>query len=153
MCNLYRGVSVEYHTKKAGRLIPAGVNSEVLMTRNDMSEGVVIPRDGTFVRYTSATNAIRAHQLKSGFHDSCYISTTKDIERAKFFATIGGAVDGYIYIIDTSKFSDAGVMACELPDPHYPDEQEVTLRALDNGEIPIEVIIQILPVNAGEYVA
>lgn len=147
---LYRGISEAHHSKSKGRLIPSGKNSEVIMTRND---DIGMPRNGTFDRYSSANNAVRAHHLESGFHDGCYISTTKDIERAKFFATIGGAVDGYIYIIDTSKFSDAGVMACELPDPHYPDEQEVTIRALDNGEIPIEVIIQILPVKAGEYVA
>lgn len=150
MTCLYRGVSEEHHTRTEGRLVPAGNSSEIVMTRGDYEQGVEIRRNGDFVRCSSETNTVRAHHLKSGFRDGCFISTTREVKRAIFFATVGGTTDGYVYLIDSSKFSALGIVKVEFPDPRYPDEQEVSIRAEDNGEIPREVIIKIWRVKAGD---
>jgi hypothetical protein len=34
-----------------------------------------------------------------------------------------------------------GVIAKEFPDPQYPDEIEVSLRAADNGDLPTKIIV------------
>lgn len=146
MCYLYRGISEEHYVRDEGRLIPAGKNSEILMSRADWSEGVDMRRDGTFERQPSEVNTVRAHHLKSGFRGGCYVSTTKDFQMAVFFATNGGKVNGYVFVIDSSKFSSFGIEAVEFPDPRYPDENEVSIRAADNGEIPSDVIVEILRV-------
>jgi hypothetical protein len=153
MCYLYRGVSEEHHARTEGRLVPAGSNSEIVMTRGDYSQGVKMLRNGEFIRCSSETNTVRAHHLKSGFRDGCFISTTREFERAVFFATVGGAVDGYVYVIDPSKFCALGVVEREFPDPRYPDEKEVSIRAADNGEVPREVIIEIREVKSSDYEA
>lgn len=150
MCYLYRGVSEEYYEKMGGRIIPAGKKSEVVMTHGDYLKGVEMHRDGKFVRVLSETNTVRAHHLKSGLHDGCFISTTRDIERAKRFATIRGMTDGYIYVIDPSKFFNLGVVAYEFSVTSH-DEQEVSIRASDNGEIPSAVIFKLLRVKSNEY--
>ena len=91
--------------------------------------------------------------MKSGFRDGCFISTTREIKRAVFFATVGGTTDGYVYVIDSSKFSALGVVEVAFPDARYPDEEEVSIHAADNGEIPRDVIIEIRQVKAGDYEA
>lgn len=148
---LFRGVSMEKHCRQAGRLIPAGKNIEIVMFRNDCALGVEMYRDGTFERVPSENNTVRGHQLISGIHDGCFISTTENFKVAVRFATSKGTSDGVIYKIDTSKFSELGIVKKKFIDPRYPDEMEVSIRAGNGGEIPQSVIAEIIKVRAGDY--
>lgn len=151
MTFLYRGVSLELHNKLNGRLIPAGNNIQVVMTRGDYAQGAVMCRDGTFVRSPSESNTVRAHQLVSGIHEGCFVSTTERFEVAVRFATKEGSVDGFVYVLDQEKFRELGIVSYGFADSRYPDEHEVSIRAEDGGEIPQAAIAKIISVSATEY--
>ena len=153
MTLLYRGVSTEIHHRQGGRLIPTGSNVDIVMRRNDADRGAELRRDGTFQRVPSEVNTARGHQLVTGIHDGCFISTTEESLIAIRFATNNGTTDGYVYVFDQRLFSPLGVVSIRFPDPRYPDEQEVSIRAADGGEIPQQIIVEVWPVSAGEYVA
>ena len=91
MCYLYRGVCEEKHYTDGGRLLPAGDKVNIVMRRDDYEHGVEMRRDGTFVRVPSEINTVRGHQLASGIHDGCMISTTESFQAAVRFATNEGA--------------------------------------------------------------
>ena len=108
-------------------------------------------RDGAFRRVPCETNTVRGHHLVSGIHDGCFISTTESYEIAIRFATSEGHTNGFVYILDESRFSELDIVAQRLPDPHYPEEEEVSIRATDGGESPQSVIVEIRKVQACEY--
>ena len=149
--HLYRGVSEQKHLADGGKLVPAGDNIEIVMRRDDLDRGAEIRRDGTFQRGPSETNTVRGHHLVSGIHDGCFISTTENFQIAVRFATREGSVDGIVYVLDQSKFSSLGVVSMKFPDPRYPSEEEVSIRAADGGEIPPEAIIDVKRVMASDY--
>ncbi|RQM57300.1 MULTISPECIES: hypothetical protein [Burkholderia] len=78
-----------------------------------------------------------------GHQQGCFISTTRDYETARFFATRDNTCAGVIYHIDESLFSQYQVVAKEFPDPLYPDEWEVSVRSADCGPLPSEIIVRI----------
>ena len=134
---LYRGVSVLDDNENNGRLLPKGENS---------STPVYFGQQGACFRagYTfgsSEGNAVRAHQVETSMNNGCYISTTRCKNVARKFATIDGLVDGYIYTLNPSLFSEYGVVSHTLPNSDDTGEYEVSIRAKDNGPIPIEVVI------------
>jgi len=146
---LYRGVSENKHTETEGKLIPKGNNIKTVMYRGDFNPelGFVSNRshpDGRFTRDYSETNTVRAHHIESGMHDGSFISTTTSIELARKFATNEWKEPGYIYVIDPELFEEYEVTALKDPDPQYPNEYEVSIRAVDGGEIPKEVITRIV---------
>lgn len=134
-----------------GLLFPRGGNIEITMRRDDYDNGAEMLRDGTFVRGPSEANTVRGHQLVSGIHDGCMISATESLPIAIRFATREGEVDGVVYVLDEERFTALGVVAWRLPDPRYPHEQEVSIRAADGGEIPKEVIVEVRKVCAADY--
>lgn len=142
---LYRGVSKKMHEEMEGRLVPKGNDVQTVMTRSDFEAGVVFTRgddpEGRFTRTHSEQNTIRAHHLKSGFHDGSFISTTTDIDLARTFATNNGREEGYIYVIAPELFDKHKVVARKDPKPKYPSEYEVSIRAEDGGEIPKGIIV------------
>lgn len=145
---LYRGVSKEIHDALEGRLIPKGQNVQVVMTRGDYAKGIEFTRgesvDGRFTRIPSEQNTIRAHHLVSGLHDGAFLSTTTSIELARHFATSGGKSEGYIYVIDPSLFDANNVIARQDPNPKYPQEFEVSIRAIDGGEISKDIVVKLV---------
>lgn len=134
---LYRGVSVADDEENNGQLLPKGKHSSSFVYCGQ--EGAVC--GAGYVCGSSEGNAVRAHQVKSGMNDGCYVSTTKDKKVAKKFATIGNFVDGYIYILDPRLFSKFGVVIHELLGSELTGEHEISIRSKDNGPIPKEVII------------
>jgi hypothetical protein len=96
--------------------------------------------DGQFTYGTSENNAARGHQLHSGMHDGCWISFTRSKAEAIWFATSEG-LSGFVYIVDEDLMAQHGVVAKEFPDPEYPRELEVSLRAADNGCLPEQTIV------------
>ncbi|MBW8067181.1 MAG: hypothetical protein GJU73_07020 [Ferrovum sp.] len=151
---LYRGVCEEKHEANGGRLIPAGNNMEIVMQRNDytrLSDESKFLRDGTFVRIPSEVNTARGHQLDSGIHGGCMISTTESYQIAVLFATNEGTVNGVIYKLDKAKFQSYGIRSHKFICPRFPDEKEVSICAEDGGEIPQEVIVTVRKVLASEF--
>ena len=80
-------------------------------------------------------------------YDGCYISTTRNLSEAKKFATSGNMEDGYVYVIDESLLEAYGVVSLEFENPEHPHEQEVSLRAHDCKEIPLDVVIDKMEVK------
>ncbi len=148
---LYRGVPEQTHQENKGRLIPAGKNIEIAMRRDSLEYDGLMRRDGTFQRGLSETNTVRGHHLVSGVHGGCFISTTEDFKVAHRFATREGRVNGVVYVLGQARFSTLGIVSIKFPDPRYPGEKEVSIRAADGGEIPLEAIMEVRCVMASDY--
>jgi hypothetical protein len=52
-----------------------------------------------------------------------------------------GSSSGVVYVIDEDFMAQHGVIPKEFPDPEYPGETEVSLRAADNGDLPEQIIV------------
>jgi len=120
-----------------GQLSPSGSQPKV----TPLHDGK-IKYDGRFTYGESEDNAVRAQHIETGLYDGCYVSTTKDATRAAFFATSSYTEQGWVYVLDPSLFEKYGVTSKDLPDPLYPNEQEISIRASDCGPIPTEVIVE-----------
>ncbi|EGR2840724.1 hypothetical protein DU977_19110, partial [Vibrio cholerae] len=135
-----------YAQKNGGKLIPKGNNIEIVMTRSDHKpqDGVEFLRDGRFRRGPSEINTLRAHQMKSGMHEGAFLSTSGSLTVATMFATTNGTKPGVVYKIDPDLFEQFGVVARKDPEPKYADEAEVSIRSVNGGEIPSEVIVDVI---------
>lgn len=141
MALLYRGVCDEVDQQNAGELQPKGKHHEVSIRR----DGKIKKRDGKFSRFPSENNAVRAHQIESGLYGECFISFTRSEDVARRFAVRnpdGERTAGSLYVVDEALLAQYGVVACEVPDPEYPSEMEVTLRAKDNQNLPTEIVVE-----------
>lgn len=148
---LYRGVRLEMHRALEGRISPRGDQIEVV-PRYDGTWSY----DGTFTYGYSEDNAARAHHIENGKWGGCFVSTTRNYEVAKYFATTdaqGLSCQGVVYFIDDSLFDLHGVVSKSFDDPLYPEEEEVSIRASDAGDIPTSVIVDIREVGCpGRYI-
>lgn len=137
---LYRGESLQVHVAQEGRIFPRG------------RKPAVVPKmdgtwylDGRFTMGITERNAVRGHHIDTGKWGGCWVSTSRDYQRAFSFATHEG--EGVIYVLDESFFADAGVVAFEDDELLEPHEKEVSIRAADGGEIPLSVVVQCIPVK------
>ncbi len=137
MSRLYRGVSKNLDLKCKGELCPKGYKHEVSAKYDGKAK-----YNGKFSHGVSENNAVRAHHIESGLYSGCYISTTRDEHMARVFATNTHTEEGWVYVIDESLFEQYGIVAKEFPDPQYPNEKEISIRAADNGVIPHQVVIE-----------
>ncbi len=147
MSLLYRGVCKTVDQLNNGALRPKGVCHEISIKR----DGQIQNRDGEFNRFPSENNTVRAHQLNSGMYNGCFISFTKSEDTARRFATRNPNnqnEDGFVYVVDDALFSKYGVVAQEVKDPKYPNEMEVTIRAEDNGDLPMGIVVEKRPVSS-----
>ena len=141
---LYRGVSEIDDKENDGKLLPKGKDPSVPVYFGQ--KGACFGGGYTFG--SSEGNAVRAHQVETGMNNGCYISTSSCKNVARRFATIGNLVDEYIYTLDSTLFSEYGVISHILPGSENTGEYEVSIRAKNNGPIPKEVIINKEMVNA-----
>lgn len=137
MGRLYRGVSRELDSLNGGKLVPRGANSEVTL-RYDRSGS----HDGKFTHGPTQDNAVRAHHIKSGLYDGCFLSFTRSEDAARNFATDFGRVSGIVYVVDEGLLGTFGVVAVEFQNPQEPEEVEVSLRAADNGSLPDGIVVE-----------
>ena len=133
---LYRGVSKLNDETNGGRIIPIGDKKKIAAQFGDSE----LKFDGKFRFGETTSNTARAHQLETGRHGGCCVSTTRDKSRAEYFATTGNMEDGWVYVLDEEKIKDLGIAMFEFDDPEFPHEQEVTLLAVDAEPIPEQVI-------------
>lgn len=134
---LYRGVSKTHDKICEGKLQPSGGESVVSMKFGDPE----LKFDGTHVVGLSEQNTVRAHQLESGRHNGCFISTTRNEDVAHHFATSDNAEEGYVYVIDEEKLEMYDIIAHEKIFEENSHESEVSLRSRDNGELPYDIVI------------
>jgi len=132
---LYRGVSVELDTLNNGKLVILGQATE------DVNWGQEDVRFGAgYVYGISRVNAIKAHHVDSNMKNLGFLSTTRDYSVAVRFATNNNSSLGYVYTLDVCKFEAHGIMCHVLPDPIYPNEQEVCISCKFNRVIPDSVV-------------
>lgn len=143
MRKLYRGVSKSMDDINEGKLSPKGSESSVTIKVGYKDQKV----DGTWVVGLSEENAVRAHQLESGRYNGCLVSTTRDLKIARDFATSGNIEEGYIYVICEDKLNEFGVISYENHYPENSHELEVSLRAADNGDLPLGIVTDKFPVE------
>ncbi len=102
----------------------------------------------------SEENAIIGHQKDSNEYKTG-ISTTPHIDRAGLYATFDGKQDGIIYKIDTNKLFkfqvrqfivDKIVISTEVP-----ENNEVFLAHKNNGDLPIEIVTEIIEISVNDY--
>lgn len=134
---LYRGQNLMGHEQNNGVVRPKG-NSPTVVAKFDGS----FLFDGKFSFGPTENNAVRAHHIDTGKWNGCFISTSRDYDVAQRFATHNNC-EGVIYYIDDTLFDQYGIVAKEFPDPLYPNEQEVSIRAKDCGPLPPEVIVKV----------
>nr|WP_295446522.1 hypothetical protein [uncultured Thiodictyon sp.] len=127
-----------------GGLIKPRGNKKEVMARHDNK----ITYDGRITYGESEDNAARAHHIETGLYGGCFVSTTRSESRAICFATSDYKEDGWVYVLAPDLFGAHGVTSKEYPDPLYPDEQEVSIRAEDCGVIPPGVIANKYEVTA-----
>jgi len=137
MILLYRGVSKRMDSMLNGELKPKGSKSEVTALHDGK-----IRYDDTFTHGETEDNAARAQHIETGLYDNCFVSTTKDEKMAALFATNKHTEPGWVYVINSSIFMKHNIVSKEFPDPLYPDEIEVSIRAADCGNIPSGVVVE-----------
>lgn len=134
---LYRGISLIEDNENGEQLLPKGEHSSTYVHFGQ--QGACFGSGYSFG--SSEGNAVRAHQVEGGMNGGCYISTTMCFDVARKFATSGHVANGYVYTLDSSLFSEYGVVSIVLPGSDKTGEYEVSIRAKDNGAIPRDVII------------
>ena len=143
MGKLYRGVSKVDDQNHNGRLFPKGNIQKVTMKCGDKG----LKFDGKFTHGPSKNNTARSHQVESGMHEGCCISTTRCKDTAEYFATSGNLEDGFVYILDEELLDKYNIIQQEFIDAENPHEHEVTLMAEGGGEITTDVILDKYEVN------
>lgn len=137
MSNVFRGICKSEDEKNKGRIFAKGNVKHVVAFADGR-----IKADGTFVAGPSMANTARAHQIENGLYGAAGISTSRDVQVAIKFATSGYIEDGYIYVIDSSRFASEGVNSFEFSNPIEPNEQEVTLVLSDTEYLPSCLIVE-----------
>lgn len=140
---LYRGVSAEIDDLCEGIIMPKGDQNTAIPECGEKGVECGAGYECGF----SEGNALKAHQVDSDMKKLSFVSTSKCIEVAKHFATKQFTTEGYVYTLDTSLFKEFNVICCELENPIYPNEKEVSIRSQNNGKIPEDVIVGKLFVN------
>ena len=147
MSYLYRGVSACMHNSTGGRLRPK--KFEPFTYAFHYGEGI---KYGSGAKYgSSETNAVIRHQLKQEGFPTSGVSTTPLLEKAKYYALGKSNLAGYVYKIDRSILRQCGIKEFVVADfarfPSVPEDQEVILVSPDFGELPLEIVIEIIQVG------
>ena len=134
------------HRQNDGRLLPKALGKEF---RSHTYWGDAYWGDGS-VFGKSERNTVIQHQRDSSKHPTSGISTTPILENARDYATHVGR-HGFIYKIDTSLLERYEVTAYEVSEhavqPKIPGDREVILVAKDFGELPQEIVVEIIEIS------
>jgi hypothetical protein len=144
---LYRGVSNDIFKNNRGKLVPKV--PETFSYCFKCGEGLVC---GQGVAGTSEVNAVIRHQLDQAGFPTSGISTTPHFDRAKFYA-LGGHTHalGFVYKVDRELFALNGIREFIVAEytvrPAAPEDDEVILVASDLGELPSDIIVDVIRVT------
>jgi hypothetical protein len=139
---LYRGVNIEFFEKLNGELRPKELAPFARKPKWGMSVW------GNSKWGESDVNGVIEHQHHQAGYPTSGVSTTPHIERAMFYATHAGNLQGgYIYVIDRSRLAEHGVVSHVVSKlvnmPSVPEDDEVILVASDYSIIPRAVIVEV----------
>lgn len=147
---LYRGINQKMYKSDRGVLLPKSTGPFSHVFEADGS----IKADGSVIAGPSTQNAVLGHQLNSAIFHTSGISTTPIFERAKHYATNddGRSSLGYVFKLDRKLFERFGIeeyiVSRWVEKPSKPEDDEVILVAQDLKELPVQVIVEIIEVNA-----
>jgi len=145
---LYRGVSEQKYDETGGGLRPKVTSPFEYVFKFDGS----ITFDGSWNFGTSVTNAVRRHELRQKGFPSSGVSTTPVFEQARFYATQGGTVKGFVLKIDRSLLPQYNITEYVVSEwivsPSVPNDLEVILVASDFGTLPPDIVVEIIEVIA-----
>lgn len=137
---IYRGVDEEMDLSLEGRLKPTGKKTSHEFT----CDSIYVTIDNTDITINkSELNAVYAHQHQQiEMGQSGWLSCSRDYDVAKKFATLNDLVSGFIYVLDTRKFTAFNVEMIELESSPEKHEEEISIRPLKDLYIPNEVIVE-----------
>jgi hypothetical protein len=148
---LYRGENEEMRRCSGGVLSPKVIKQPFYFV---FKANGSIKADGSATSGPSEKNAVYGHQLSSKKFPTSGISTTPVFQRAQHWATKGGQPDvlGYVFKIDRELAKGIGVkeyiVSEWVENPNIPEDEEVILVAQDMGNLPRDVVVEIIQVSA-----
>ena len=147
--SLYRGASLELHSRNEGRLFPKTIKPFSYTYRYG-ERGLKFDSGVTYG--DSPTNAVIRHQLNQEGFPTSGVSTTPSLDRAKIYARgQDGTAPGVVYRIDRACLDIYGVKQYVVAEyakfPSVPDDEEVILVSADCGPLPHEIIAEVIPIE------
>ncbi|NNG45047.1 hypothetical protein HJP15_19355 [Pseudoalteromonas sp. NEC-BIFX-2020_002] len=134
---LYRGVNIGLDKIDKGNIIPKSNKIDAVL-----SAGELAGQSGAgFESGFSDNNSCIYHQYDSAIYESSWVSTTTSFKIAKKFAKFNNC-EGYVYVLDSELFEKYNIIMKKLENEFYPDEKEVSIREINGGSIPSEVIVE-----------
>ena len=137
------------HEELSGRLIPKAMGEDPEQYAYSGNKN----RYGNMAYGKSKNNSADRHNDNSEDNHTSWISTSRSFDVAKECALHLACVkiDGYSYKIDTSLFEKYNVITFDsnedMAAPTDLKEYEVLIHAEDYGEVPREVIGEVIPVS------
>ena len=146
---LYRGIDIHMYNESRGQLIPRGT-----ITIANLYPGKYLYPSDKLYPGNHSLNAIDKHQNPKRYNEedfkesSAYLSTTPHLIRAKYYATRGNELPGYVFYIERAKlikFNIQEYCVSELATTiTVPEDNEVLLLTNPVGTaLPEEVISKI----------
>lgn len=146
---LYRGMDINMYNELDGELTPRGI----ITTANLYPGEHLFPSENLFSG-NHHLNAIDKHQNPYRFdeddfkNNSAYLSTTPHLERAKYYATKGNTLPGYIFYINRSVLAKFNILEYSVSELAtiitVPEDDEVLLLTNPVGASLLkEVIVKI----------
>lgn len=137
---LYRGVNEKLDAQNGGVIFAKG-SSDVLAGEFD-DDKFQFGEEALEFGY-SASNAAFFHNDCSDFHPTSYVSFTSDSKTAERFATDGGFVNGWVYVVDTEQLESAGISVREnesaVINSH---ESEWLVNLIGRPHLPLELVVR-----------
>ncbi|MDD3774621.1 MAG: hypothetical protein PHV08_01545 [Sulfurovaceae bacterium] len=107
---LYRGMDINMYNELNGELIPRGI-----MTTANLYPGEHLSPSENLFPGNHYLNAIDKHQNPLRYdeddfkNNSAYLSTTPHLEHAKYYATKGNTIPGYVFYINRSLLANFNI--------------------------------------------
>ena len=150
---LYRGMDKEMYKSTKGKLIPFGTVDIAALCPSEN----LFPSEKLFPG-THQANAVDKHQNPLRYNEdnfkknSAYLSTTPNLERAKYYATRGNTLSGYVFKIDReilAQYEIEEFIVAEIATSiTMPEDDEVLLKPFPSGSVLHErVIVEVLEVE------
>jgi hypothetical protein len=146
---IYRGVNCEMLSIIFSEKVihPKAHQFEIIFQHNGQ-----IRFDGSATYGKSPRNAVVGHQIDSSLFKTSGISTTPNLERAKFYALNNMRNEkGFILEFDTERIDKTEyqliVVSEIVKSPKVPEDSEIILKRFDNKSIPFRLVTKILKVE------
>lgn len=150
---LFRGINKDMLESANRKLVPKGDIQDAQLYPSQY----LFPSEKLFPG-NHYLNAVDIHQNENRFDQddfknrSAYLSTTPHFERAKYYATKGNALVGYVFVLDRTKLAkyqiEEFIVSEIATDIKVPEDEEVLLRTNPLGSpIVKQVIIDVIEVE------